>query len=398
MDHSIKIPSVTLDVLLYLLHRLNSDQGCPTARSELGEDNSNSLDCALFRLSIYPARLIMAEDQPPAAPLEQAIEADSDPDFDDLDEVLDQFSANAASSQQPTSSSPPPKPDSIASGPGRPDDLAPPIHIPSGPGVNESEDDFMKRLTTEMSSVMGQMQLPNDSNATPEDLAKMGKQLEDFTYKMEKEGIKPEDLLKAILGEEKGTQLGDAANEERVRRESQPKSPGPSSSSKASFEDTIRKTVERMEDSSTKAASAVQEKSEEDMLADMLKALESGDSNEGDLSKMFLGMMEQLTSKELLYEPMLELHQKFPDWLSHNKGKIEAEDYNRYARQKEIVKDIVEKFEEKGYTDEDSKCREYVWEKMQKMQELGAPPEDLIRNPIPGLGGDGPPDDGCPTQ
>ena len=344
----------------------------------------------------------MAEDKPrsaqAAAPLEQAISADSDPDFDDLDDVLDQFSANAPppTKQSTASSEPPSKPEPIASGPGRPEGPFSHIDVPTGPGANESEDDFIKRLTAEMSSVMGQMSLPADSNATPEDLAKMGKELEEFTHKMENEGIKPEDLLKAILGEEKGGQLGDAANAERHRRESQPKSPE-RPASKATFEDTIRKTIERMEDSSTKATTAVQEKSEEDMLADMLKALESGDG-EGDLSKMFLGMMEQLTSKELLYEPMLELHQKFPDWLARNKGKLKAEGYARYARQKEIVKDIVSKFEENGYSDEDPKCREYIWEKMQKMQEQGAPPEDLIQNPIPGLGGDGPPEEGCPTQ
>ena len=337
--------------------------------------------------------------QPPVA------EADSDPDFDDLDDVLDQFSANAPSSQTTS------KPDtSIAepskSEPDRPPLVPPNLPIPSGPAENESEEDFIKRLTAEMSSVMSSMSLPEDSKATPEDLAKMGKELEEFTQKMEAEGIKPEDLLKAVLGEEAGEKLGDAANEERVRRESQSQSKSRSPDAKrekekpASFEDTIRKTMARMEDSSNKATTATQEKSEEDMLADLLKSLESSGEGDGDLSKMFLGMMEQLTSKDLLYEPMLELHQKFPDWLSQNKSKLKTEDYARYRRQKEIVKDIVGKFEEKGYADEDPKCREYVWEKMQKMQEQGAPPEDLVQNPIPGMGGGlgDMPEEGCPTQ
>ena len=188
----------------------------------------------------------------------------------------------------------------------------------------------MKRLTSEMSSVMSQMQLPNDANASPEDLAKMGKELEDFTQKMEAEGIKPEDLLKAILGEEAGGKVGDTAHEIRDRRESEPSSSA-AKLDKTKFEDTIRKTIERMEDSSAKATTATNEKSEEDMLADMLKALESGDGEGGDLSKMFLGMMEQLTSKDLLYEPMLELHQKFPDWLSTHKS-LRKEDMQRYIK------------------------------------------------------------------
>lgn len=337
-----------------------------------------------------PAPTQVFSDHPPAT-----AEADSDPDFDDLDDVLDQFSANAPSSSQPIAKEPTAKPEHISDKPSIPTN----IPIPSGPAADESEEDFIKRLTAEMSSVMSSMSLPTNDTANPTDLAKMGKELEDFTQKMETEGIKPEDLLKAILGEEAGAKLGDAAHEERDRRESEStRSLDKQPEKLGSFEETIRKTMARMEDSSQKATTATQEKSEEDMLADMLKAIESGGEGGGDLSKMFLGMMEQLTSKDLLYEPMLELHQKFPDWLVQNKSELKTEDYARYARQKEIVKDIVGKFEEKGYSDDDAKCREYIWEKMQKMQEQGAPPEDLVQNPIPGLGGDGPLDEGCPTQ
>ena len=378
-----------------------------------------------------------ATSAPPAPSAEAAVEGDSDPDFDDLDDVLDQFSANAlanpASAPQPqpqpeTQKEPAPS----SSGPGRPTEDIP---IPSGPGENESEDEFMARLTKEMSSVMSKLGdgMPTDTPASSEDLAKMGKELENFTYKMEKEGIKPEDLLKAILGEEQGTKLAEGAHEERERRESESQSqsrpPAPSKSTKAkspspsqpantaaasSFEDTIRRTMERIDESSQKATSATQKSSssEDEMLANLLKALQdpsaagtSGDpsSDPDSMSKMLLDMMSQLTNKEMLYEPMAELNQKFPAYLAKNKSKLKTEDYARYARQKEIVKDIVNKFEEKGYSDEDPKCREYVWEKMQLMQEQGAPPEELISNPVPGLGmpglggGEGM-EEGCPTQ
>jgi len=65
----------------------------------------------------------------------------------------------------------------------------------------------------------------------------------------------------------------------------------------------------------------------------------------------------------------------------------------------------VQKFEEKGYSDEDAGCREFIWERMQKMQAEGSPPEDLIANPfpgmgggIPGFGGGGEGEPQCPTQ
>ena len=320
------------------------------------------------------------------------IEEDSDPDFDDLDDVLDQFSANAPATSKPASTT---------SGPGRPPSskasIPTDIHIPSGPAADETSEDFLVRLTSEMQDVMGKMSetAPGEA-ASKEDLETMGKQLEEFTYKMEKEGIAPEDILKAVLGEDAGKKVGNAAHREKERRESQSQSDGPES--KTTFEDTIRKTMERMEESGNKATSEVQQKSEEDMLADMLKAMEAGGEGEGDLSKMFLGMMEQLTNKDTLYEPMTELNTKFPEWLSENESKLKKEDYARYARQKEIVKDIVSKFESRAYTDDDPQCREYIWERMQKMQEQGAPPEDLVSNPFPGMGGGEALDEGCPTQ
>jgi peroxin-19 len=256
----------------------------------------------------------------------------------------------------------------------------------------------------------------------------MGRELEEFTQKMEAEGIKPEDLLKAILGEDTGTRVGEIAEQERERRESEsesrPKSaprspekprskPEEASSSKgkpSSFEDTIRKTMGRLESSSAAASSATAQassKSEEDMLAEMLRALDSesaGSDGDGDLSKMFLGMMEQLTNRDMLYEPMKELNTKYPDWLEQNQSKLPKDEFERFGRQKTIVAEIVGKFEEKDYSDDDPKCREFVWEKMQAMQTEGAPPEDLVANPFPGMGGlpalgegEGP-EEGCPTQ
>lgn len=291
----------------------------------------------------------------------------------------------------------------------------------------------MAHLNAEMSALISNISTdPAASDATPADLGAMGKELEAFTERMEKEGVKPEDLLRAILGEEAGADVVDAANKERhaIEREkdkSAPKAPAPAAAkstsktakkaetaSTTSFEDTIRRTMERMSTSDATATNAATQSSnsEEDMLAQLLRAMESeggpgADGEDGDLSKMFMGMMEQLTNKEMLYEPMKELDTKFPEWLRKNKGKLSSEDSTRYENQRRIVGEIVGKFEEAGYSDEDSSCREFIWERMQKMQAEGSPPEDLIANPLPGmggmpslgaLGGGGGDDAQCPTQ
>lgn len=359
----------------------------------------------------------------PAPPAANA-GGDSDPDFDDLDDVLDQFSANAPSQASAAPSKQQSKPTPASSGPGRPETDALNLKdapLPDGPKPGESEEEFVNRLSSEMSKIFAN--LPSDSAVaaqSPEEMAKMGKELEEFTRQMEEQGVKPEDLLKAILGEEEGAKIADVATAERERRasgkdESQPSSSAGADKSApaASFDETIRQTMSRLNQSDTQAKTASQQsasKSEEDMLAEMLKALDTGAGAGGDegISKMFLDMMHQLTQKDMLYEPMKELHDQYPAWLANNKPpKIAQDEYDRFVKQSEIVRDITRKFEAPDYKDEKDDCRQYIWDKMQEMQAQGAPPEALVKNPfpgtdfgaMPGMGGEKAGDeDGCPTQ
>lgn len=91
----------------------------------------------------------------------------------------------------------------------------------------------------------------------------------------------------------------------------------------------------------------------------------------------------------MLYEPMKDLNSKFLNWLARHKADLPQEDLTCYQGQRDLVREIVVKFEEKRYRDEDPMCREFVLERIQKIQELRSPPEDLIQNPLPGLVGDG---------
>jgi peroxin-19 len=366
-------------------------------------------------------------------------------------DVLDQFSAS--STAPPASAIKDAKihaqPTPSASGPGRPDGDTSKSHTTptsfsatqprssAAPNTDPSEEEFMAHLSAEMSALIGNMSHdPAASMKTPDQFAQMGKELEQFTERMEKEGVKPEDLLKAILGEGDAEKVLDKAADVRKQSEiegvsegsSRPKNvaaatesspgrdgkPATAAAANTTFEDTIRRTMERMSTSDATATNAATQSanSEEDMLAQLLKAMETegrggADGDDGELSKMFLGMMEQLTNKDMLYEPMKELDEKFPEWLAkkEKEGKLPAEDMTRYRNQRGIVREIVGKFEEKGYSDEDPRCREFIWERMQRMQNEGSPPEDLIANPFPGMGGvpglgagEGGEDVGCPTQ
>lgn len=324
-------------------------------------------------------------------------EVASDPEEDDLydlDDVLDEFAntkldskAAASTSKAPAAAAP------SSSGPGRPEDLSP------SELLLEDEDAFAEQLQKEMEQLLGK--------------GDFSKQFEDIMKEMSEEmgGANP---LAALVDPPSGS-----------KDDSKPKE-APSagtSTSKAdkSFQETIKKTMERMQNSGDAAGAAAASASQDDILAQMLASMESGgfggEGNDEDFSKILMGMMEQLTNREILYEPMKELNDKFPKWMEEHEGKVEKADMDRYKEQQVLVKEITDRFERKGYSDDNAADREYIVERMQKvshsiirhvltksanidaqMQAAGSPPPDLVgdmnaaQEALQGM------DEGCPTQ
>lgn len=147
------------------------------------------------------------------------------------------------------------------------------------------------------------------------------------------------------------------------------------SSSDEPFHETIRKTMERMQASGDQAGVASQAEGSSDLLAQMLKDMQSdGLPGEGDaegLNKMLLGMMEQLTNKEILYDPMKELHDKFPLWMEKNCASTGAEEMRRFHDQQRLVGEIVGRFEQKEYSDSKAEDREFIVDRMQRVSHRG---------------------------
>lgn len=257
-----------------------------------------------------------------------------DPDEDDLDELdgmshprdflrmltsldmLDEFSATKLDSK---------KDGPAASGPGRPNTQTP--EAASDP----TSDDFSKQLQEQMAALMGEI------DESPE----MRQQMEEMMREL-------------------GAGAGPSAT-----------TAGASAAPEETFQETIRKTMERMQASGDQAAAAVASEDGDDILAQMLKEMQGGGldgaASEDDLSKMLMGMMEQLTNKDILYEPMKELHDKFPAWMSKNRASAEADDLLRYEEQQRLVGEIVSRFEGKGYSDDNAADREFIVERMQKV-------------------------------
>lgn len=157
-----------------------------------------------------------------------------------------------------------------------------------------------------------------------------------------------------------------------ISRNADPTSSASAAPGGPDFQETIRRTMERMQASGESATAAATAEGSEDFMAEMLRQMggEGGlEGNEEDFSKMLLGMMEQLTNKDILYEPMKELNDKFPEWMEKHKDTISQEDRTRYELQEGLVKEIVGKFEETGYADSNAADREYIVERMQKVSQ-----------------------------
>ena len=269
-----------------------------------------------------------------------------------------------------------------ASGPGRPD----------GPIHNEHmTDDFAKQLQEQMASLMG------DVDESPEMRQQIETMMEELTAAADADSHR----------------VGGAHNAAESRAESStPLGP------EDAFQETIRRTMERMQASREQATAAATSEDSEDILAQMLRDMQSGgldgDGGDEDFSKMLMGMMEQLTNKEILYIPMKELNDKFPGWMSQNRESTKADDLKRYEEQQRLVGEIVERFERMSYSDENTKDRQFIVERMQKvlrlslssmfrltllkMQAAGSPPLDLVGDMNSAQEALGDLDSGCPQQ
>ncbi|WMV43611.1 hypothetical protein MTR67_036996 [Solanum verrucosum] len=96
-----------------------------------------------------------------------------------------------------------------------------------------------------------------------------------------------------------------------------------------------------------------------------------------DMESIVETMMQQLLSKEILHEPMKEIEDRYPKWLEDNKVKLSTEEYERYKKQYEFIRDL-----NKVYETEPSNFNKIV-ELMQKMQECGQPPNDIVHELAP---------------
>ncbi|KAJ2081483.1 Peroxisome chaperone and import receptor [Coemansia sp. RSA 988] len=136
-----------------------------------------------------------------------------------------------------------------------------------------------------------------------------------------------------------------------------------------SFQDKINATMAKLKDSATQADAESSNFDNSSALPDdeLMRQLDS-------LADDVVG---QLMSKDLLQQPLQQLNDAYPAYLEKNKATLPEKDFQRYQQQHAHVKEILALF---AKTEGDSLGNEpQIIELMQKMQDCGQPPNELLK-------------------
>ncbi|KAJ9595728.1 hypothetical protein L9F63_013091 [Diploptera punctata] len=106
-----------------------------------------------------------------------------------------------------------------------------------------------------------------------------------------------------------------------------------------------------------------------------------GNSEGGEFLPFMQQMMQSLLSKEILYPALKDIVDKYPAWLEENKSKLEPSEFDRFSKQKQLMDQVCVELEKESEVDtpEIKKQRfDVILDLMQKMQDCGQPPKDLV--------------------
>ncbi|KAJ1953292.1 Peroxisome chaperone and import receptor, partial [Dispira parvispora] len=153
-----------------------------------------------------------------------------------------------------------------------------------------------------------------------------------------------------------------------------------------SFQDKIKSTLNKLDSSSQQAESHISSQEDSDMLKGMMDQME-GLLEGQNFEQMMEGILEQIMTKDVLYEPMKELADKYPAWLEANRDTLSAEDLDNFTRQAQYVRQIVEFYDASDYDEksETAEGQKTIVNLMKEMQDCGQPPKDILKEIAPDM-------------
>ncbi|CAF1191660.1 unnamed protein product [Rotaria sordida] len=95
--------------------------------------------------------------------------------------------------------------------------------------------------------------------------------------------------------------------------------------------------------------------------------------------------MSSILSKDVMLPACQAVDESYEEWLTKNKDNLTDEEFQRYTKQHQCVKDICREYET---VSNDSQQIQRVLQKFQQLQTYGDPPKELLFFPgLPGFGG-----------
>uniref|UniRef100_A0A146LHR5 Peroxin-19 n=3 Tax=Lygus hesperus TaxID=30085 RepID=A0A146LHR5_LYGHE len=107
----------------------------------------------------------------------------------------------------------------------------------------------------------------------------------------------------------------------------------------------------------------------EKLTSNMLQSLNDGNLN---MEQFMEQMMQDITSKEYLYEPFKDLCTRLPEYIESNRETISDTDLHNYTQQIACYTEILAAF------DKEPEDTETVMRKLEELQNYGAPPKELL--------------------
>ncbi|SCW01813.1 LAFE_0E07822g1_1 [Lachancea fermentati] len=144
------------------------------------------------------------------------------------------------------------------------------------------------------------------------------------------------------------------------------------------FKDIVSNTLDRLKENSNKVdTNLVEEKKRQntdDILSQLLDQLVDGTDEDGEgVDNAILNMLNQMSSKEVLYQPMKDMHTEYTAWMDENRDNEEhADKIDIYKQQYGLVERIVAIYEKPDYSNE--KYREEIATLLDDLEKLGDSP------------------------
>eukprot|EP00128_Syssomonas_multiformis_P018336 Colp12_sorted_trinity150504_noHs@27030 len=180
--------------------------------------------------------------------------------------------------------------------------------------------------------------------------------------------------------QEKQTEQQSDKQEEPVKSEQKQPAPAPQpKTEEEKFEEAIRKAMGGLEEN----AKRLGDLGDDDMFANMEQEFMKTFGAAGGASDVVPAMekmMEALLGKEAIYQPLKEMCNEYPRWLSEHAGTLPASEVERLQGQFAAMQELCAEYEREGGPDYSR-----TLDLMQKMQVWGTPPEDIVGKVAPGM-------------